>query len=193
LTGDPLKETELSAGNCIPALTVPLFASMIVDIPTWKVLEGLLFHFDKRRPVLFLALKAAGMKRVSKMKPLVAAVAKSRRLMGGHLDALEAQLEKAGGPWILGDAYTLADVSWLVIFERLVQADWTEYFMGKSAEPDGSARRPQCAAYWDRLTARPGYKEAIEGHSHPTIIDGTARLRSAKAASEELRVALEGA
>ena len=119
------------------------------------------------------------------MVPLMKMLARSRRQMGAHLDALEQQLRDGGGPWILGETFTLADVSWLVIFERLVQADALHVFVG-------AGRRPACAAYWTRLTARPGYREAILGHAHPTIVRGTQRLRELKAARPALRAALEG-
>jgi len=113
-------------------------------------------------------------------------LARSRRQLGLHLDALEAKLRESGGPFILGDPFSLADVSWLVIFERLVQADCLHTFVGPGL-------RPECAGYWDRLRSRPSYREAILGHPHATIEYGTRRLRAAKAADPALRAALEGA
>jgi len=185
ITENPLEEGDRSAGNAVPGLTVPLFAAMIDDIAWWKILEGLLFHFDKRRPIVFLALKARGLARFASLGPAVKAVARSRRQMGEHLDTLEKQLHESGGPWILGSQFTLADVSWLVIFERLVQTDALHVFVG-------GALRPACAAYWDRLRARPSYRAAVLDHSHPTVERGTRRLHEAKAADPALREALEG-
>ena len=118
--------------------------------------------------------------------PAVAALAKSRKQMGQHLDALEAQLKEGGGPWILGDAFTLADVGWLVILERLVQVDSLHVFVGGD-------KRPACAAYWERLQQRPAYRTAITEHAHPTVTRGLERLRAAKAADPALRNLLEGA
>jgi glutathione S-transferase len=112
-------------------------------------------------------------------------LARSRRQMGHHLDTLEKELTESSGPWILGDTFSLADVSWLVIFERLVQADCLHVFVGDD-------RRPACAAYWEALKGRDSYREAILGHSHPTIEYGMQRLRDAKAANPALRLALEG-
>jgi glutathione S-transferase len=186
LTGDPMNQGDVSAGNAIPGLTVPLFAAMIDRIAGWKILEGLLFHFDKRRPVVFLVLKARGLSRLGRLTPVMKVLARSRRQMAAHMDALEKQLHESGGPWILGDGFSLADVSWLVIFERLVQADALHVFAGEG-------RRPECQAYWARLQDRPSYRDAILGHSHPTIRYGTRRLREAKAADPALRLALEGA
>ena len=112
-------------------------------------------------------------------------LARSRRQMRDHLDALEETLRKHGGPWILDETFSLADVSWLVIFQRLVQADCLHVFIDES-------RRPECAAYWGRLQRRPSYRQAILDHAHVTIATGTRRLQEAKAADPGLRTALEG-
>jgi glutathione S-transferase len=186
LTDDPIEHGDESAGNAVPGLTLPLFAAMIERIPVHRILEGLLFHFDKRRPWMFLAFKAAGLGHLPRLRPAMALLARSRSQMAGHLDGLEKQLAASGGPWILGETFSLADVSWLVIFERLVQADVLHVFVGATL-------RPACAAYWERLKARPSHRAAIVEQGHPTIAYGTARLREAKAADPALRVALEGA
>ncbi len=185
LTDDPLNHGGESAGNAVPGLTLPIFAAMIDRIAYWKILEGALFHFDKIRPLLFLTLKVRGLEKLGSLKPLMKILARSRAQMGVHLDALEEQLAKHGGPWILGETFSLADVSWLVIFERLRQVDATQLFLG-------GGRRPLCTDYWERLKSRPSYREAILEHSHPTIEYGMQRLREAKSRRPELRLALEG-
>jgi len=185
LTVDPLEHGDASAGNAVPALTVPLFATMIEKIASWKILEGLLFHFDKQRPVIFLVLKARGIEKLGSITPAVKILARGRRQLATHMDTLEAQLEKSGGPWILGEAFTLADVSWLVIFERFRQADCLHVFTGGEL-------RPRCSAYWEALRKRPSYQTAILDQSHPFIDYGTRRLQEAKAADPILREVLEG-
>jgi glutathione S-transferase len=185
LTEDPLNHGTESAANAIPGLTLPLFAAMIERIPYWKILEGLLFHFDKRRPFLFVTLKALGLQRFARLTPAVKLLARSRRQVHEHLDALEEQLARCGGPWLLGAFFSLADVSWLVIFERLLQADCLHVFLG-----DGE--RPRVAAYWRRLQERPSYRAAIGAHGHATIEYGTRRLREAKRIDSQLRALLEG-
>ena len=112
-------------------------------------------------------------------------LADGRRYADVHLDALEAQLAASGGPWILGGTFSLADVSWLVIFERLRQVDAEHVFLG-------NGKRPACTAYWDRLKGRPSYAAAILGHPHPLIDHGIRRLQEVKAADPALRTALEG-
>jgi glutathione S-transferase len=186
LTGaDPLAHGDESAGNAVPGLTLPIFASMIERISYRSILEGLLFHWDRRRPMIFLLFKFRGLDKLASLSQAMKILARSRKQMGVHLDALEAQLRKTGGPWILGDSFSLADVSCLVIFERLVQVDSLHVFLG-------GERRPECAAYWERLKARPSYQAAILDHSHPTIVYGTRRLKEAKAADPALHAALEG-
>lgn len=185
ITHDPINHGDESAGNAVPGLTLPIFSAMIDRIAFWKIGEGLLFHFDKIRPVLFFVLKAIGLPRLGHLAPAMKVLARSRRQMQSHLDALEKQLHESGGPWILGEQFSLADVSWLVIFERLRQVDSLHVFLG-----DG--KRPACAAYWERLSQRPSYREAILGHSHPTIEYGTRQLMETKAENAGLRLALDG-
>ncbi|MEM7413405.1 MAG: glutathione S-transferase family protein [Myxococcota bacterium] len=183
LTGDdPIAAADLSAGNAVPGLTVPLFAAMIDQIPVWRIGEGLLFHRLKLRPLIFLVLKAAGLSYFHRLPPVTAVLGRCAHHMQRHLDALEDQLAESGGPWILGDAFTLADVSWIVIFERLVEGDALHVFLES---------RPRCRAYWDRVRERKSYAEAITEHGHPTITRGIARLRAAKEADPVLREALE--
>ncbi len=186
LTENPMENGHRSAGNAVPGQTVPLFCTMIEKIPLFRIGEGLLFHFDKFRPFLFVVLKIRGIRRLHRLAPAAAAISRSRDQLGIHLDGFEEQLEKTGGPWILGEEYTLADVSWLVIFERLRQASAEEVFLGVD-------RRPLCAAYWNRLQSRPAYEEAILVHSHPIIEYGRHRIEEAKQESPEVRHCLEGA
>jgi glutathione S-transferase len=186
LTEDPLNHGDKSAGNTIPGQTVPLFCTMIEKIPFLRIFEGLLFHFDKFRPVLFTVLKVRGIEKLHEIPPAAKAIARSRAQLAVHLDAFEQGLERSGGPWILGDEYSLADVSWLVIFERLRQADAEGVFLGRG-------KRPLTTAYWQRLQQRPAYAEAILMHDHPLIEYGRQRIVQAKAASEQVRICLEGA
>jgi glutathione S-transferase len=185
LTADPIHHPDKSIGNAVPRLTVQIFAAMIEKIPYRNILEGLLFHFDRRRPMLFLMLKARGLARIHTLKPVMDLLAVGRWHVDRHLDALERRLAASGGPWILGQAFTLADVSWMVIFERLRQVDNEHVFLGGDL-------RPACTAYWARLKQRPSYDQAITQCPHPLITHGIRRLREAKAADPALRRALEG-
>ena len=94
LTQDPLKRGDESAGNAVPGQTLPLFATTIEKIAVWKILEGLLFHFDKLRPFMFMMFKLRGIEALAKVPPLAKALAKSRAQMRVHLDALEENLDR---------------------------------------------------------------------------------------------------
>jgi glutathione S-transferase len=185
LVGNPVEEPGRTAGNAIPGQTLPLFATMMERVPVWRLLEGFLFHFDRMRPLLFAMLRLGGIENMDRIPPVAAAIRRSREDLRGFLDRLEAQLAQRGGPWILGEAFTLADVSWLVIFERLRQASCEEVFLDPS-------ERPEVAAYWERLRTRPSYREAILEHSHSLIEYGRRRIAEAKAQHPRVRVLLEG-
>ncbi|MEM1261698.1 MAG: glutathione S-transferase family protein [Pseudomonadota bacterium] len=185
LTAQPLDNMGASAGNAVPGQTFPLFATMIEKIPYWRIVEGLLFHHNKRMPMLFVALKLKGLEVLGSDAFLSKLFADSRQHLHEHLDALEQQLKKSVGPWIVGTRYTLADVSWLVIFERLKQAAVIDVFVSDD-------RRPACAAYWRQLQERAAYRTAILDHAHPIVTYGTNRIVEAKAASPALRELLEG-
>lgn len=186
LVGDPTTGVERRAGHCIPGLTLPLFATMVRYIPYREIARGLLTHPNKERPLVFGLLKACTVRRLPKLPPAIRLLRRSREHMGHHLDALARQLETHGGPWIAGAAYTLADVSWVVILDRLVEADWASHFWG-----DG--RRPAIAAYWDRLRARPSFATEIEAVRAPVTRQGIADLAAAKRADPALRASLEDA
>lgn len=179
LTGDdPTAALEASAGNCVPGLTVPLFAAMIRDIPVHRILEGLLFHRLKRRPLTFLVLRAAGLSRIAALPPVRRVIAASFEQMGRHLDELERDLAERGGPWLTGAQFTLADVSLAVIFERLREADWVEELLGP---------RPEVSRYVERLRRRPSWESAMARHEHPLVRAGTARIRAEKTRNEAFR------
>jgi len=186
ITGDdPLAGMAQSAGNCVPGITLPLFCSMLKEIPTHRILVGLLFHRLRFRPSAFLLMKIAGLGRLAKAGPLAGTIGRSIHNMNLHLDALEAELEGSQGPWILGDFFSLADVSWVVIFDRMREADFSEIFLGGD-------KRPRVTAYRDRLFARESYSRAIWNHQHPTVRRGTERLREAKATDPALATLLSG-
>jgi len=186
---DPHEHAAESAGNCVPGLTIPLFAAMIADIGTWRIVEGLLFHRLRKRPAFFLALKLAGLRRLPKLAPVVDAIRTSRREMERHLDALERHL--AGGEasprtWLAGDTFSLADVSWAVIFDRLREADWPEL--------EQNDARPHAAAWWRRVRDRPSYREAMLGPmEHPLVRKGTAAIVRLKASDAAFRRQVYGA
>lgn len=74
--------------------------------------------------------------------------------MARHLGDLDAQLGRSGGPWVLGEAYTLADITWTLSLWRM---KWLG--MGRFWEDgDGNAR---VAAYTDKAFKRPAFRSAV--------------------------------
>jgi glutathione S-transferase len=106
----------------------------------------LLTHPNKERPLFFTLLKFRGVHGLPTLTPIMNALRSARRHLGDHLDALARLLDGHGGPWIAGEQFTLADVSWVVILDRLVEADWDGYLWSNGT-------RPTIAAYWQRLQA----------------------------------------
>lgn len=167
---DPIKSAAQSAGNCIPGLTMPLFSAMMRNVPAYRLWEGFLFHRLKVRPLGFLILKLLGVANLIRISRLRKMVMVSREHMSGHLGDLEHQLRESGGPWILGDTFSLCDVSWAVIFERLREADWDKALM-----------TPDLLDYWKRLQARSSYRDAMDLHRHPAVTAGTQFIQTLKA------------
>jgi glutathione S-transferase len=184
LGDDPVSELDRTAGNCIPGLTVPIFAAMIQDVPYRRILEGLLFHRLKSRAFLFLAMKLRGLDGVVRTRPMLRAIEKSRDRMGLHLDDLEQQLRASGGPWVLGERFCLADVGLMVILDRLREVDWIDVLLCET--------RPLVRRYWEALQGRPSYRAAIAAFEHPAVRIGSDRLIAHKAANPDFRAALEG-
>ncbi len=180
LKGDPIKGSHERAGNAAPGLTMPIFASMVAYIPWWRIAEGLLFHGDRKRPLLFSALKMRGLHRIA--PPLQKIIQRSRRDMDLHLDKLEEALSH-GRDWLTGDTFTLADVSWMALLERIDEVDWSNTFFGEG-------RHPLVKAYWERLKLRHSYKTALShrGAIHTRALED---LRKAKEIAPELRESLE--
>jgi len=169
------------AGNCITILTLPLFASSMSATPLRYAVMGLLFHRLKIRAVMFTLFKLIGLSGMVKIAPMMKELKTARHYMHIHLDELEKHLENSG-PWLTGEQFTLADVSWVPMFERFKEADWLEYFLKD---------RPALAAYWQRLQGRDSYKSAILDCGHPTIDIATGWLKLKKLNNPKIKALLE--
>ena len=84
-----------------------------------------------------------------------------------------------GGPWLLGAAYSLADISVACILIRLEETGWLAEF---AEELD---LRP-VLDYYDRIKSRPTWQQAISSHGHPIIEQASEELRRARAADPEI-------
>lgn len=76
--------------------------------------------------------------------------ASAERRSGAHLDLLEAELARHGGPWLLGDGYSLLDpYLWML-------GAWTRRF----AQP--ARTRPRLGELLARVQARPAVQRALQ-------------------------------
>ena len=182
LTNNPIGEMGKSAGNCIPGITFPLFSAMVEQIPFWNFSEGFLFHFDKRRPALFSLLKIIGLEKIFYLTPVFNIYERSVFHMAHFINSLEKQLNDSKGPWILGNQFTLADISWLVILERFNQANCLELFLNEAT--------PACGEYYHALKRRKSYIEGISNFNHSKIESATERIINAKSKNPRLKSAL---
>lgn len=73
--------------------------------------------------------------------------------MAAHVNDLEHQLGQSGGPWVLGDAYTLADIVWTLSL-------WRMKWLGLGINWDGG-RNPSVASYTRRAFDRPSFRSAV--------------------------------
>ena len=169
------------AGNCISVLTLPLFASGMTTTPLRFVMVGLLFHRIKFRPVVFTLFKLVGLTGALKIPLVTKMLETARHYTHKHLDELEAHL-KTTGPWIAGEQFTLADVSWMPLLERFREADWLEYFLHD---------RPALSAYWQRLQARSSYQSAIINCGHPSTDIATGWIKLIKLKKPKIKAILE--
>ncbi len=180
---DPIGGMEKAAGACIPPLTMPLFFTSIKYIPFHRIAEGLIFHPHKVRPIMFMGIKVRGIHGMMKMGPLSKMILRARDAMAQHLVRLNDQLTNSGGPWILGETHSLADVSWTALLLRLEETGWLAHFV----ETQGL---DAVSGYYDALKQRPSWTKAIENHRHPIIEQATVDFHEAVNTNDALRAAL---
>lgn len=185
-SSDAMAGMETKAGACIPGLTLPMFVSTIQYVPLRNILVGFLFHFDKKRPALFAASKLLGLRRMMALKPLQKMMHESRDHMRLHLQTLDEALARSDGDWILGDQFSLADITLSCLLLRLDETGWLSWF-------EQTSHIKQVTNYYRRLQARPAWTQAISDHAHPIVTRAKIDLSSAVAADPSLGERIYGA
>lgn len=168
----PMQGMVHNAGPCIPGLTLPLFITSIRHIPLHRILTGLLFHSDRKRPTFFALAKLLGLKRTLKMAPIQKMLPPAREAMRRHLTTLNDALEKSPTTWLVGDTFSLADVTVGVMLLRLDETGWLAHFTE-------AAGLSALQSYYAAIQARPGWDVAITDHQHPIIVQASAELHTA--------------
>jgi len=74
---------------------------------------------------------------------------------------MEAALSGHGKPWLVGDAYSLADVGNAPYVTRLDHLKFLDRMI---------AKRPKTAAWYERMKARPAYQDALVEWFNPTYL-----------------------
>lgn len=154
------------AGACIPGLTMPMFIASIQYVSLRKILAGFLRHHTFKSPTMFTVFRLFGLRRMVKIKPFREFVHVSRDHMGEHLETINQSLMKHGQPWILGQSYSLADVTIGAMLLRLDEAGWLHWF-------DQSLNIQGVMRYYQRLKARPSWGAAIAAHEHAIVARAT--------------------
>ena len=158
---------------------------MISEIDLRHILTGFLFHPDKVRPLFFLSAKLLGLGGILKTGPAGGLIDRGRDAMLGHMETINKALKESGGPWILGEQFSLADISLASIYLRLDETGWFDWFMGQS---DLNA----IAAHYAQLKARPSWQKAIEEKQLDIVKSGRKRLLTLVQNSPAIRRKLYG-
>ena len=169
MVGDPMENQHIYAGNCIGALTFPLFTSMIKFIKMNKILAGLISHPLKIRVFLFIILKIFGYKAFSTSSPIRKLIYRALKNINDHLHELDNHLKTNGENWIINNSFTLADISWAVILHRIEEVGWDEIlFREKTFLKD----------YFKKVKAKQSFKSSIINYDHEILDKGKTILKS---------------
>ena len=167
MVGNPVKEHKKYAGNTIGPLTFPLFATMLSYVPVFEILKGLIFHPIRQRVVIFLMLKIFGINFL-KLAPIKNLIGSSFKDLNSHLVELEIKLSSSESQWLIGDKFTLADISWSVILHRLEECGWS-YLLFKN--------KPFVEAYYAKIKKRQSFIQGIVFQSNPNLERGISDLK----------------
>ncbi|MEL7056159.1 MAG: glutathione S-transferase family protein [Pseudomonadota bacterium] len=150
------------AGACIPGLSFVMFMAAIRYIPLRNIIPGFLYHSNKKSPILFSSFKIFGIRGMAKQKRVREMMHTSRDHMMTHLQTLNRTLELNGNSWILGETFSLADITIGCMLLRLEETGWLHWF-----ERSGDIQN--VIDYYARIKARPAWAEAITARAHPIV------------------------
>lgn len=143
-------------GNCLIVISIPAFAGAGSVVLSWgkiaKAISMAPLVSNKMFSFLLPIFKIFGVKALDLVPLLKKLSTKALPALLHHLALLEEELEKGNGPWICGDKFTLADVSWVPILDRM---EMTTFW-----DSVDRAKFPRVWQYWENIQARPCFKEA---------------------------------
>ena len=95
------------------------------------------------------------------------------------MPSINQTLEDNGGPWLVGETYSLADITLACMLLRLEETGWLEQF-AKQLDLQ------LLIDYYARIKNRKSWHQAIVSQGHPIIERATEDLRQTRAADPEI-------
>ena len=167
MVGNPIEGHNKYAGNTIGPLTFTLFATMLRNVSFLEILKGLITHPMKERVIIFLLLKSLGFK-IFKIKHIKKLLENSLLVLDNHLKELENYLSTDKKKWLVGDNFSLADISWSVLLHRLAECNWdTILFRNK----------PHTQKYFQKLIRRESFIQGISERGNINLERGKNDLK----------------
>ena len=167
IIGNPLDNLDKFAGNCVAPLTTPLFATMIQYVSYSEILKGLLSHPIKKRVLIFFILKVFGLNIFKNSSPVTKLLLKALASLRVHLQELEDHLGASRAHWLASNHFSLADISWAVLFHRIEETGWIALLIED---------KQNVQKYFTKIKSRPSYKEAVLDFNHPIVDKGVKDL-----------------
>ncbi len=166
LVGEPDRNYNIYAGNCVAILTPPLFISMLKKIPLYKFFKYYLNHPSKFRAFNFIIFKLLGYSVFKKNSPLFNLASQALKNLEIHLSDLDDHLSNK--IWIDGNNFSLADITWMVILHRLDEIQLIDRLL---------MNKHNLKKYYNELKERESFTESITNFNHPSIDIGINRLK----------------
>ena len=166
LVGEPINNLDQYAGNCVSLLTPPLFISMLRNISIFKFVPYIFKHPIKFRAINFLLFKLLGYFSYRKSTPLYQISLRASRNLNQHLKDLDAQINDK--EWIMGNDFSLADISWAVILHRLEELQLLDHILHTYSNIE---------SYYERLKKRKCFIDGIVNFQNKEVDTGVMRLK----------------
>jgi glutathione S-transferase len=138
---------------------------MLQNISILKYIKYLFKHPDRFRASKFLAFKILAYRVFKKGSPIFKIIKSASNNLNNHFKELDDHLE--GKSWIDGDNFSLADVTWMVLFHRLSEVFLLDYFFED---------KNNLKSYFDRLKKRDSYQTALKDYESDEIRIGKLNL-----------------
>ena len=166
LVGEPIDNLDQYAGNCVSLLTPPLFISMLGNISIFKFLPYFFKHPVKFRAINFLLFKVLGYFSYRKSTPLYGISLKASKNLNQHMKDLDIQIKSK--EWIMGNDFSLADISWAVILHRLEELQILDHILHTYSNIE---------SYYKRLKKRKCFIEGVIKFQSESVNNGVMELK----------------